>query len=95
MQLVQIANNDSIAAAMSEEEYESLSSELWRKFGAEKRIAGPDSMVLAPTSGKTNPVRTVLNAFRTRPAPKTPAAQNSQSANTGPRQQPSLFRSGD
>jgi hypothetical protein len=38
-QLVQIANNDSLAASMSEGEYESLSSELWKKFHLEKQIA--------------------------------------------------------
>jgi hypothetical protein len=38
-ELVKVANNDAIADAMSEEEYESLSVELWRKFAVEKRIA--------------------------------------------------------
>ncbi len=31
-----IADNDSVADRMSEEEYESLSLALWRKFSAEK-----------------------------------------------------------
>jgi hypothetical protein len=43
-ELVRIANNDAIADAMSEEEYEALSGELWRKFAVEKRIAAqPES----------------------------------------------------
>jgi hypothetical protein len=35
-ELRRIADNDSIADKMSNEEYESLSVELWRKFSAEK-----------------------------------------------------------
>ncbi len=35
-QLREIADNDPIADKMSNEEYESLSVELWRKFSAEK-----------------------------------------------------------
>jgi hypothetical protein len=94
-QLLRIANNDSIAASMSEEEYESLSSELWKKFRAEKRIAGSDSMLLSPTPDSVSPIRAVLNALRIRPAQETPVTpQNSQSASAR-RQQPSLFRSGD
>jgi hypothetical protein len=41
-QLRRIADNDSIADLMSEKEYESLSVQLWRKFGVEKGITlGP------------------------------------------------------
>jgi hypothetical protein len=36
--LRKIADNDSIADNMSDEEYESLSIELWRKFSAERGI---------------------------------------------------------
>lgn len=35
-ELRRIADNDAIADRMSEEEYEALSVELWRKFGLEK-----------------------------------------------------------
>jgi hypothetical protein len=37
-ELCKIANNDAIADGMSEEEYETLSRELWKKFRVEKRI---------------------------------------------------------
>jgi hypothetical protein len=37
-ELCKIANNDAIADSMSEEEYENLSRELWKKFRVEKRI---------------------------------------------------------
>ena len=37
-ELVRIANNDALADGMSEEEYESLSVILWRKFGEQHRI---------------------------------------------------------
>lgn len=37
-ELVRIANNDALAEGMSEEEYESLSITLWRKFGEQHRI---------------------------------------------------------
>jgi len=37
--LRKIADNDAIADKMSNEEYESLSTELWRKFSAEKLTA--------------------------------------------------------
>ena len=40
-QLRKIADNDAIADRMSDEEYESLSSELWKKFGLEKLVAEP------------------------------------------------------
>jgi hypothetical protein len=38
-QLRKIADNDAIADRMSDEEYEALSSELWKKFGMEKLVA--------------------------------------------------------
>ena len=38
-ELRRIADNDAIAGHMSEEEYERLSVELWRKFSAEKLTA--------------------------------------------------------
>jgi hypothetical protein len=37
-ELCKIANNDAIADSMSEEDYERLSRELWKKFRVEKRI---------------------------------------------------------
>lgn len=43
-QLVHIANDDSIAASMSEHEYESLSSEIWKKFKAEKQIVAQSDL---------------------------------------------------
>jgi len=36
--LRQLANNDSVADKMSDEEYESLSIELWKKFGVERAL---------------------------------------------------------
>jgi hypothetical protein len=38
-QLRKLADNDAIADRMSDEEYEALSSELWKKFGMEKLVA--------------------------------------------------------
>ncbi len=40
-ELRMIADNDSIADKMSDEEYESLSLALWRKFSAEKLTLEP------------------------------------------------------
>ncbi len=40
-ELRMIADNDSIADRMSDEEYESLSVALWRKFSAEKLTLEP------------------------------------------------------
>jgi len=40
--LRKIADNDAVAESMSDEEYESLSVELWRKFSAEKLTASVD-----------------------------------------------------
>jgi hypothetical protein len=37
-ELCTIANNDVLADSMSDEEYEKLSRELWKKFRVEKRI---------------------------------------------------------
>jgi hypothetical protein len=37
-ELCRIANDDAIAQSMSEEEYERLSRELWKKFRIEKRV---------------------------------------------------------
>jgi hypothetical protein len=37
-ELRRIADNDSVTNKMSEEEYESLSTELWRKFRVEKTV---------------------------------------------------------
>jgi hypothetical protein len=47
-ELRRIADNDSIADKMSEEEYESLSVELWKKFSLEK-ITGEDYVPSSPT----------------------------------------------
>lgn len=40
-QLLMIADNDAIADRMSDEEYEALSAELWKKFGLEKLVPEP------------------------------------------------------
>jgi hypothetical protein len=37
-ELRRIADNDAIADAMSDEEYESLSAEMWRKFSLEQGL---------------------------------------------------------
>jgi hypothetical protein len=47
-ELRKIADNDSIADKMSEEEYESLSVELWKKFRLEK-IVTEDYVVSHPS----------------------------------------------
>ncbi|HXX01844.1 MAG TPA: hypothetical protein VEJ00_11550 [Candidatus Acidoferrales bacterium] len=53
--LSQLANNDSIADKMSDEEYESLSIELWRKFGVERALV--EHYTAAPRSPREkNPV---------------------------------------
>jgi hypothetical protein len=41
-ELCAIANNDAIADGMSEEEYERLSREIWKKFRVENRITSFD-----------------------------------------------------
>lgn len=40
-ELRDIADNDAIADSMSNEDYESLSVELWRKFSAERGLTQP------------------------------------------------------
>jgi len=52
--LRQLADNDAIADKMSDEEYESLSIELWRKFSVERGIV--EHYAAAPLShDKKNP----------------------------------------
>ncbi len=48
-ELRRIADNDSIADRMSEEEYEALSVQLWKKFGLEK-IDTDTNRGLSPTA---------------------------------------------
>jgi hypothetical protein len=92
-ELFKIANNDSIANAMSEEEYESLSVELWKKFSTEKRIASPpDPCGSSPDRKQPGSIRSILDALRT--GSNRTQGENANSARA-PRQQPSLFRSGD
>ena len=49
-----IADNDSIADSMSDEEYESLSNELWRKFSVERLAAEPKASPVAVASNQDN-----------------------------------------
>jgi hypothetical protein len=53
-QLRKLADNDAIADRMSDEEYEALSSELWKKFGLEKLVAEPP---IPPAPLSPNPER--------------------------------------
>ena len=87
-ELFRIANNDAVANRMSEEEYESLSVELWRKFGSERRIVSP----LASEDPLGIPsIRSLLGALRTDP----PKETTDSSASMPTARQPSLSRSGD
>ena len=67
-QLRKIVDDDSIADKIADEEYESLSAELWRKFGVEKGITENDSPHAALSLGQENryTVRSVLNTLRKR-----------------------------
>lgn len=67
-QLRKIADDDSIADNIADEEYESLSVELWRKFSVEKGITGNDSPLAALSLRQENryTVRSVLNTLRKR-----------------------------
>jgi len=64
-QLRKIVDDDS-ADDMPDEEYESLSAELWRKFSVEKGITGNDGSLATLSIGQENryAVRSVLNALR-------------------------------
>jgi hypothetical protein len=53
-QLRTIADNDAIADRMSDEEYEALSSELWKKFGIEKLVT---ERYISPVSLSQEPER--------------------------------------
>jgi hypothetical protein len=54
-ELRRIADNDAIADLLSEEEYESLSVAMWKRFGAEKLIQE------RPLSGPPAPSRPALH----------------------------------
>jgi hypothetical protein len=94
-QLRSIADNDAIADRMSEEEYEALSIQMWRKFGMEQGIRGHyDS--LAPSPGRLPMLRSILNRLRSNSTASTqPTLTPSEDTGASPRQLRGLFRSGD
>jgi hypothetical protein len=96
-ELFRIANNDPAAEAMSEEEYEALSVELWRKFSAEKRIGTVlNRPVLTPTRPNRSMFSSFLSTLRKGSVRQNTSDTASQGASTPPpQQQPSFFRSGD
>jgi hypothetical protein len=92
-QLRGIADNDAIAEQMSEEEYEALSTQMWRKFGIEQGIR-EHLKPLAPNPTRISTLRAILNRLR----PKSAGDKQSATAtNRGasPRELTGLFRSGD
>jgi hypothetical protein len=88
-ELVRMANDDAVADRMSDEEYESLSRELWKKFGVEKRMAPPKARSAASAGLK---VRSFFHAWKREPV--APARENSPATGATSRL-PSLSRSGD
>lgn len=92
--LVRIANNDALAEGMSEEEYEALSVELWRKFALEHRIAASsEATAISPAFPAQSLTSAVRNFLRTGFGGRTPTAKSAAPANSP--HQPSLSRSGD
>jgi hypothetical protein len=55
-----IADNDSLAESMSEEEYETLSVELWRKFSMEKGLRERPASY-TPLSPNRKPLRGIVD----------------------------------
>ena len=96
-ELFKIANNDSIAGSLSEEEYESLPVELWRKFSVEKQVGvHADSFVIAPGQKKPNAIRSILNTLRLGFSRHTQTENSpSEISPLSSPEQPSLSRSGD
>jgi hypothetical protein len=92
-QLRSIADNDAIAEQMSEEEYEALSIQMWRKFGIEQGIRDHQQSP-APNQRQIPVLRGLLNLLRSKP----PAGkQTAPASNPGasPSELGGLFRSGD
>jgi hypothetical protein len=92
-QLRSIADNDAIAEQMSEEEYEALSVQMWRKFGIEQGIREhPES----PTSSSRRlpALRSILNRLRSNPTSETQPTL-APDASASPGQLRGAFKSGD
>jgi hypothetical protein len=93
-QLRSIADNDAIAQQMSEEEYEALSIQMWRKFGIEQGIREHQK---SPEPGQRQiPVlRGLLNLLRSKPTADKQPTPPSNPSPASPRELGGLFRSGD
>jgi hypothetical protein len=92
-QLRTIADNDSLADRMSEEEYEALSVQMWRKFGMEQGIRDRHDP-LVPVSG-VQTLRSLWHRLTSQPSHTgTPLARD-KNASASPHQLKGLFRSGD
>lgn len=91
-QLRKIADDDVMAEKMSEEEYEALSVQLWRKFGIENGIRAQQNS-FAPTPARANFLRSIVNRFRSNPTVEPQVSgENARIASPEVR---GLFRSGD
>jgi hypothetical protein len=92
-QLRRIANNDAVADRMSEEEYEALSVQMWRKFSVEQGLREHhDSLACAPGM---QTLRTIWNRLTSHPAAAPPTLPPSENSVASPRQLKGAFRSGD
>ena len=91
-QLRRIADNDAVADRMSEEEYEALSVQMWRKFGVEQGIRERHDSLATP--GKQT-LRSIWSRLTAHPAAAAPTLTPSENSATSPRQLKGAFRSGD
>lgn len=92
-QLRTIADNDAVADRMSDEEYEALSVQMWRKFGVEQGLRehhDPDS----PAAGRQT-LRSIWKRFTSQPTHTPSARTPSENPVASPPQLKGLFRSGD
>jgi hypothetical protein len=92
-QLRTIADNDALADGMSEEEYEALSIQMWRKFGMEQGIREQHDL-RAPVSGRQT-LRSLWNRLTSQPGRTAAALARDKNASASPHQLKGLFRSGD
>jgi hypothetical protein len=91
-ELCRIADDDSIADKMSEEEYESLSVELWKKFGVERALTEhypPSSLGQENRHG----LLSIFNYFRSSRILRTRDANSADASAAPGAQLRELFRS--
>jgi hypothetical protein len=91
-QLRRIADNDAVADRMSEEEYEALSVQMWRKFSVEQGIREHHDSLATPGAPT---LRSIWNRLASHPAATPPTLTPSENSAASPRQLKGAFRSGD